>query len=75
MTNSINILGHRFLLKHHAISEEPSSKIHHVAYVQFGGSSTLKTAVWCKGAWHDHKRRPFAEVPVAWYSIEVPTDA
>lgn len=73
-TTELNILGHRFPLQRHTISEVPTSKVHRVAYVQFVDAGPLKAAVWCKGAWHDHKRRPFAKAPVAWYSIEVPTN-
>lgn len=72
MSYELNVLGVRFPLLPHAITEEPASKVNHIAYVQFAGSDVLKVGVWCKGGWHDQKRRPFAEPPIAWYSLEAP---
>jgi hypothetical protein len=72
MARTIKLLGLCFTLQPHPINEVPASRLHQIGYVGFDGTDTVQAARWHGGGWLDHSRRPFAEPPVVWYSLEGP---
>lgn len=70
MKPTITLLGLRFTLEPHDMTENPQSRDQHIGYVQLEGSDTLKIANWHKDAWLDEKLRPFVDRPVRWHSLE-----
>lgn len=66
---TINVLGKEWELPRHDGNEVPASLLESLGYVEFEGSTVLKRAEYRGGRWVDHRRRPFEETPVAWYSL------
>ena len=65
----ITVGASRWELPRHDIAEVPASLLDSLGYVEFAGSTTLKRAEYRGGRWVDHRRRPFEQPPVAWYSL------
>ena len=69
MRVTINTGSTEWELPRHDISQVPASLIDSIGYVEFEGSTVLKRAEYRGGRWVDHRRKPFEESPVAWYSL------
>lgn len=60
-----------FRLTRHEMSELPEVPAQQVAFVQLPGAMQLKAAIWQGGEWLSDKGKPFPDVPLHWFSIEV----
>lgn len=71
----LEILGRSYKLPRHDISEVPATALDSIGYVELRGSTVLKRAEYRGGRWVDHRKRPFEQTPVAWYSLAGMLDA